>query len=90
MKKTINILILSCILFVGCRPEPEKSFERPAHLPKDIPVNWGHYEQRAYEEGRLHYISDSTACYIDGERLMTPGHVEEAKQNPNSIIINHD
>ena len=88
MKKTINILILSCILFMGCRPEPpKKSFDRPAHLPKTVPANWGPYEHRAYEEGRLHYVKDSTACYIDGERLMTPDHIEESKQNPNSVII---
>lgn len=87
MKNTVNILILSCILFIGCTPNPKKGLERPAHLPKDIPTNWGPYEHKAYKEGRLHYIKDSTICYIDGERPMTLDHIEESKQNPNSVVI---
>ncbi len=88
MKKTINILLIATlIIFTGCSSKKIKHINRPSHLPINVPNNWGPYEQKAYEEGRLHYIKDSTACYIDGERPMTPEHIEESKQNPNSVII---
>jgi hypothetical protein len=90
MKKTINILLVATlIIFTGCSSGNKKTkrINRPSHLPTNVPNNWGPYEQKAYEEERLHYVKDSTACYIDGERPMTPDHIEESKQNPNSVII---
>lgn len=79
MKKLVYILFLVPLTFSSCWDSSVK-IERPSHLPKNLPANWGTYEHYAYQEGRLHYNDDSTICWIDSDRKMTKGHVERAKK----------
>jgi len=78
MKKLVYILFLVPLAFSSCWDSSVK-LERPSHLPKNVPVNWGTWEHQAYLDGRLHYNQDSTICTIDLDRKMTPGHVQRFK-----------
>ena len=53
--------------------------KRPSHLPKNLPKNWGVYEQIAYESGRLSYNIDSTICIIKTDRNLTQDHAKRVQ-----------
>lgn len=56
------------------------AISRPSHLPKNLPHEWGPFEQKAYNDGRLTYNSDSSLCVIQGDRKLSSQHVEQIKQ----------
>ena len=60
--------------------ESSISYSRPEHLPQNLPLHWGSYEQAAYLDGRLSYNADSTLCIISSDRLLSHEHVEEFKK----------
>ena len=66
MKKFIYIAVL--ILGFSCTESSVPDPVRPSHLPKNLPREWGHYEQKAWEDGRLTYNKDTTMCIIISER----------------------
>ena len=83
MKRFIYISIL--LLVFSCTESSVPPPERPSHLPKDLPRNWGTYEQAAWEQGRMVYNQDSSMVMIIGERDyakilgIDPEKAEEAK-----------
>jgi len=66
MKKIIYITVL--LIGFSCTESSVPDPIRPSHLPKTLPRDWGHYEQKAWEEGRLTYNEDTTMCTIISER----------------------
>lgn len=79
MKKLVYILFLVPLTFSNCS-DPSVKIERPSHLPKNVPANWGTYEHQAYLDGRLHYNQDSSLCFIEKDRPTTQGDVERMKK----------
>ena len=66
MKNFIYISVLA--LGFGCTGSSITAPERPSGLPENLPYQWGTYEQRAWEDGRLWYNEDTTMCIIVSER----------------------
>lgn len=83
MKKIIYIAVL--LIGFSCTESSVPDPVRPSHLPKNLPRNWGTYEQAAWEQGRIVYNQDSSMVMIIGERDyakilgIDPKKVEEAK-----------
>lgn len=83
MKKFVFLFVLCSVLFTISMFSTELGLtnstceiKRPSYLPKNLPYNWGTFQQTAYEEGRLFYNKDSTICRIEGGRKLTEEHVK--------------
>jgi hypothetical protein len=77
--KNLKYILLFSFFYFGCE-NSSVNIERPEHLPKNVPNNWGTYEHQAYQDGRLRYNEDSSMCFIEKERPETQGDVERMKK----------
>jgi len=66
MKNIIYITVL--LIGFSCTESSVPDPVRPSHMPENLPREWGHYEQKAWEDGRLSYNEDTTMCIIISER----------------------
>jgi hypothetical protein len=86
MKRLRYILAILILGLVGCWDSSVR-FERPSHLPKNLPRHWEGYEDRAWRDGRLTYNRDSTVCFITTPGHITPAHAEAAGKREGSLTI---
>ena len=87
MKKIMYPIALSSAVFTVSMFSTElgafktnEEISRPSHLPKNLPLEWGPFEQEAYNNGRLSYNSDSSLCVIQGNRKLSSQHAEQVQQ----------